>query len=126
MEQFFEQITIALMIGHLAVLYRRILAHEEILNWWFRFGSRFEGKWFWKPIWGCHLCISGQIALWTYVINWFLVVILTGNGATRSFVGSAIPIYPEWNYNVLNLLIFVGATIGFAFFINLLYSKAED
>ena len=113
------------MIGHLAVLYRRILAHEEILNWWFRFGSRFEGRWFWKPVWGCHLCISGQMALWTYVINWISVVILSRNTATFDFLSSVVPVFTRWDFSVLNGLIFVSLTIGFAFFVNLLYSISE-
>jgi hypothetical protein len=52
----------------MGVVYILILSREPILNWWFRFGARFEGRFFWKPIWGCELCFSGQAALWMYII----------------------------------------------------------
>ena len=126
MEQFFEMFTMALMIAHLAVLYSRILSHEDVMNWWFRWGSQFEGKWFWKPIWGCHLCISGQIALWLYMANWIFASIWAGNMGRSYFIYKIIPIYQEWNYNALDLLIFVCLTIGISYLLNALYTKAED
>ena len=60
----------ALIIAIVAYVYREILAYEDVLNWWFKFGLRFEGKWFYKPVWGCQLCFSGQVALWIYTLNW--------------------------------------------------------
>jgi hypothetical protein len=47
-------------------VYVFILSREDILNWWFRFGERFNGRWFYKPVWDCEKCISGQMALWSY------------------------------------------------------------
>lgn len=52
-----------------------IMPNEPILNWWFRFGNRIGIKvvkgeeverWFYRPIWGCEKCLSGQVALWCY------------------------------------------------------------
>ena len=60
----------ALIIAVVAYVYREILAYEDVLNWWFKFGLRFEDKWFYKPVWGCQLCFSGQVALWIYTFNW--------------------------------------------------------
>lgn len=50
--------------GISGAVYRFVLSHEPVLNWWFRFGDKYEGRWFYPPIWGCHKCISGQLALW--------------------------------------------------------------
>ena len=58
------------IIALFSITYRMILAEEDILNWWFRFGLRYENRWFYKPIWGCALCFAGQTAFWTYLINW--------------------------------------------------------
>jgi hypothetical protein len=66
-DYFFECFFIALGCGVIGAVYRGILAYETILNWWFRFGSRFEKRWFYEPMWGCVKCITGQLALW-----WFL------------------------------------------------------
>jgi hypothetical protein len=59
-------ITYAALIGLFSVVYRYILAYEQILNWWFKIGMRYEKRWFYKPIWGCEMCIAGQAALWLY------------------------------------------------------------
>ena len=60
----------ALIIGITGVIYRMILAYEPILNWWFMFGLRYEKRWFYKPVFGCEFCFAGQIAFWSYLINW--------------------------------------------------------
>jgi len=54
--------------GVIAVVYRRVLAYEPILNWWFMFGNKFEKRWFFNPIWGCTRCISGQLGLWSFLL----------------------------------------------------------
>lgn len=53
--------------GIIGSVYRCLLADEPILNWWFMFGQRFEKKFFYRPVWGCPKCISGQLALWFYM-----------------------------------------------------------
>lgn len=32
-------------------------------------GKELDTQWWWKPLWGCAKCVSGQMALWTY---WFI------------------------------------------------------
>ena len=57
-----------------------IMPNERILNWWFRIGTRVgikhvgppgqeseRERWFYRPIWGCEKCLSGQIALWSFI-----------------------------------------------------------
>lgn len=69
---FLEIYFIAISAGLIAAIYKGILAYEPVLNWWFRFGNKYEGKWFFPPIWGCIRCISGQMGLWAFI---FLKVI---------------------------------------------------
>lgn len=60
---------LALGCGVVAAIYRGVLAYEPVLNWWFRFGNRYEGRWFFAPVWGCVKCISGQLALWFFLFT---------------------------------------------------------
>lgn len=55
---------VGIAAGIFAAVYRHILAYEPILNWWFKIGLKYEGRWFYSPVWGCHRCISGQLSLW--------------------------------------------------------------
>jgi hypothetical protein len=66
-----EALAMAGAIGIIAVVYIHILSLENILNWWFRWGNRFERRWFFRPLWGCEKCFAGQVALWLYVIIHF-------------------------------------------------------
>lgn len=116
----------AALIGLFAVVYRHILAYEEILNWWFRFGSRFEQRWFYKPVWGCELCISGQIAFWTYAFNWIVGSYFNGNSVVRSVVFKIIPTYQWQNNNALEGFIFVCTSIASAFIIYKGFRQIKD
>lgn len=116
----------AALIGLFAVIYRHILAYEDILNWWFRFGSRYERRWFWKPVWGCEICISGQLALWTYALNWFCQVILSGKGVVSDFVFFLTPIYHQEHFSVLGVLIFVCEAVAFAYLFNKALNKLNN
>lgn len=84
----------ALVIGAVSgmggTVYRLILAYEKILSWWFKFGAKYENKWFFPPVWGCQLCISGQIAGWSFIILKILPVLLTESGRFSSFAGPAM------------------------------------
>lgn len=62
--------------GIVAAVYRCVLAYEPVLNWWFKFGARFEGRKWYPPIWGCLTCISGQMGLWFYLLlsHWTLSI----------------------------------------------------
>jgi hypothetical protein len=79
---FIECFLLAAGCGTIAVVYRWVLAYEKIMGWWFHFGNRFEGRWFFPPIWGCHKCISGQMGLWFYVF----LEIFRGFEATNTLV----------------------------------------
>lgn len=105
----------AALIGLFAVVYRHILAYEPVLNWWFVWGARFEDKWFYKPIWGCELCISGQLALWSYALNWFAYRYFDLFPGLSEFILYLVPLYRPYNFNVLEGLIFITQAIASAF-----------
>lgn len=98
------------LIAVFSVSYRLIMAYEPILNWWFKFGLRFQSKWYYKPIWGCEFCFAGQVALWTYLLNWIAVNFNTSATFWR-YLFKVIPNYQQDNFNALNGLIFVFGTI---------------
>lgn len=62
-----EALLWGLAVGILGATYRHIIAAEETFNFWWRFGARFENRWFWKPIWGCGHCFAGQFTAWTWL-----------------------------------------------------------
>lgn len=34
-------------------------------------GREIDEQWWWKPLWGCSLCVSGQMAFWLYFyLSW--------------------------------------------------------
>ena len=100
----------SILIAVFAVSYRLILAYEPALSWWFKFGLRFHKRWYYAPIWGCELCFAGQLALWTYCLNWFLVI-LEQSSPFRAFLLLIIPNYHQASFSVLNGLIFIAGTI---------------
>lgn len=83
-------LAIAGVSGLVAAVYRGILAYEPILNWWFRFGNKYEKKWFFKPIWGCHLCIGGQFGLWLYLLLVAMPTLLNQYGQISTFGNGAV------------------------------------
>lgn len=89
----------AAIIAVVSYVYREILAYEPVLNWWFQFGLKFENKWFYKPIWGCQLCFSGQVALWIFIFNW-LSNNLDKNAPFWRLIFFLIPNYGKIEYNV--------------------------
>lgn len=66
--------------GVIGAVYRFVLAYEKILSWWFRFGNRFERRWFFKPVWGCAKCFAGQMAGWSWLVVAIIPAILTHCG----------------------------------------------
>lgn len=89
----------ALIIAVIAYTYKEIIGREDILNWWFKFGLRFENRFFYRPIWGCEKCFAGQVAFWIYIFNW-----LSTNFDTKApfwrFVFFLIPKYNIETYSV--------------------------
>ena len=112
----------ALMIGITGVIYRMILAYEPILNWWFMFGLRYEKRWFYKPVFGCEFCFAGQIAFWSYLINWASTN-FNGNAPFWRFIFFFIPKYGKTDFNVFVGLFSVSLTIFITFLISKIIKK---
>lgn len=56
--------------GLTAYVYCHILTAEgNILSWWYRLLQPLELRcnYIWKPLIGCHECVAGQMALWSYL-----------------------------------------------------------
>lgn len=100
----------SVLIAVFAVSYRLIMAYQPVLSWWFQFGMRFTGKWFYLPIWGCELCFAGQVALWTYLLNGLAVNFNTTDPFWR-LIYKVVPNYRQAEYNALNGLIFIFGTV---------------
>ena len=115
-----ELIIFSAVFALIAVVYIKILSYEEVLNWWFKFGLKFENKWFWKPIWGCHLCFSGQLALWTYVFNW-ISADLNHNALIWRFVFFFLPEYSMKEFSLFFAVFSISTTIFFSFLIGKVY-----
>ena len=60
---------LGVIAGIVATVYVNVLSKEEHFAWWWQFGNRFEHEWFFKPIWGCHKCFSGQFCLLVYLFH---------------------------------------------------------
>lgn len=115
----------ALIIGITGVIYRLILAYEPILNWWFMFGLRYEKRWFYKPVFGCEFCFAGQIAFWSYLINW-VSIYFNGNAPFWRFIFFLIPEYNFKDYGVFWLVSFVCLAIFFAFIIGKFIERLKN
>lgn len=107
----------AVIFAIVAVVYIKILAFEDVLNWWFKFGLKYENKWFHKPIWGCHLCFSGQLALWSYLANW----VTGGKGVFSDFIFFFFPKYGFGEFSVFWLVYSITLTILASFAVGKLY-----
>lgn len=113
----------SLLLGITAVIYKNFLAHEEVLNWWFRFGDKYEGRWFYKPIWGCVYCISGQLALWFYLVNWFGSVNFIKNSFLSHFISFLVPNINPGNFSLLGLIIFICTVIFIVHILDKYFNK---
>ena len=116
----------ALVLGITAVIYKNFLAHEEVLNWWFRFGARFEKRWFYKPIWGCVYCISGQLALWVYILNWIQQVNFIKNSFLSDFLSFLAPKITPGSFSLLGAAIFICTVIFLVHILDRYYNKTFD
>ena len=107
----------AVVFAVIAFVYREILSREKILNWWFKFGLRFEKRFFYRPIWGCEKCFAGQLAFWTFFLNWLSTNFDT-NAPFWRFVFLFIPKYGKTDFNVFVGLFSVSLTIFITFLIS--------
>ena len=107
----------AVVFAVIAFVYREILSREKILNWWFKFGLRFEKRFFYRPIWGCEKCFAGQLAFWTFFLNWLSTNFDT-NAPFWRLIFFFIPKYDKTDFNVLVGLFSVSLTIFITFLIS--------
>lgn len=114
---------LAISIALIAISYRNILAYENILNWWFRFGSKFENRFFYKPIWGCVKCISGQIALWFYLLSWLHNSYFYKNTFLSDVFLFLYPRGNEMNYNLFGAIFLIFTTILITNVLDKFYNK---
>lgn len=114
-------IAFGILIGFCANVYANVLSHEEVLNWWFRFGARYEGRWFWKPIWGCQNCIAGQWALWFYIFR-----VISDRFFPQGEFFCILTRYPKIEPSLLEGLILVLISIGSAKAFNYLNNRIDD
>ena len=99
----------SLVISIIAVTYIRILSFQPVLNWWFMIGLEYEKRWFYSIIWGCQLCLSGQIAMWTYLLSW---------------IGWNVQLFPELqvaDHSIFWMVFFISSTIFTTFIIGKIY-----
>lgn len=115
----------SLIFAVIGVVYIKILAQEPVLNWWFKFGLKFEKKWFWWPIWGCHLCFTGQLALWTYVINWISQT-KAGNVPFFNYLFLIVPKYVDREMSLFWLVFSITSSILSAFVIGKIYDHINQ
>lgn len=116
-----ELIVHAFIFAFIAVVYIRILGHERILNWWFQFGLQYEQKWYWKPIWGCYLCLSGQLAFWSYLLNW----IFAETDGKASFFDYVFIFFPKYGFEIYS--VFYGVfSIVTAIFASVIIAKIHS
>lgn len=78
---YYDLILHAAGLGALAVCWATILVGDGMLlapvqaAWrgWYRqrYASELDEAWWWKPVWGCYICTSGQLGLWGYIyLTW--------------------------------------------------------
>lgn len=68
MNEIFNALGWGFCCGLVATVYRGVLAYEPYFTKWWAFGARFEGRWFFKPVWSCSHCTGGQLAAWSFLI----------------------------------------------------------
>ena len=100
------EISIAIKISIIAIVYILILQHEKPFNKWFSFGYKyFRDTFIYKPVFSCEKCFAGQIALWKYLAEVFY--------------------FKTIKYNFFEHIYFVSITILITFFLAQLYKKIE-
>lgn len=105
----------AILVGITFSVYGLILSSEPVLNWWFRLGSRHERKWFWRIVWGCHICAAGQFAFWSYVLSWLNASYFDGKGGKSEDIAEAVSLYHFSEFGFFWLVAYVSVSIFSAF-----------
>lgn len=86
------------IIAICAVIYSTILAEDRMILGWLRQRLEKFPEWIYFPLIGCFKCVSGQLALWMYVLLHY------------------------WNYDIFSHVSFICVTI----FISLIINKITE
>ena len=60
-----------LKLGVIAYALGVMMQPNMVLNWYYRLIDRIPYDFIFKPLGGCNICLSGQIALWFYLITYW-------------------------------------------------------
>lgn len=107
----------AFIIAVVSYVYKEIIGREAVLNWWFKFGIRFENRFFYRPIWGCEKCFAGQTALWIYILNWSSTN-FDKNAPFWRFIFFFVPKYDLKQFDVFSGVFFVFLTVLLTFLLS--------
>lgn len=112
-------IGIALLSAIIAIVYRKILAYQPVLSWWFKFGLDYSNKWFYQPIWGCEKCFAGQLTLWFYLLS----IIGSKISLFSGLIFYIIPDVSIHTFNLFTLVLGVCVAVGTTHLFNYLTNK---
>jgi hypothetical protein len=125
--QFLQSMSLAILAGLTAVIWKEVLGYKlPFINRFFQWGSRFENRWFYKPIWGCSQCFAGQFALWVYLFTHFKVVILSGFGPGWLPIGKVVICSTNLQYSITGHILAVSAAIYLATIFTNIFNRAEN
>lgn len=116
---FIDALLISFMAALIAVVYKEIIGYEDFFNFWWRFGSRYEDRWFYAPIWGCSKCLAGELSFVAYVlvkISFVLPRHLTISGLSVHLQG----------YSLFGHIFAVAAAIYFTFIVTSIFQKTKQ
>lgn len=122
---FIETLFFAICAGLCGSIYKGILSKEPVLNWWFVFGLKFEERWFYPPVWGCVRCISGQMALWSYLLFKLIPSILTQHAPGSQNSGAFLYWYPNGFFLLYGLIIAICGAIFTAMVFSVVIEKVK-
>lgn len=66
---FIHATLLGIIAGMIGTVYITVLSSQEAFNFWWRFGAKYEKKWFYAPVWLCEKCFAGQFAAWFYLFG---------------------------------------------------------
>lgn len=126
-KDFLESMCLAVAAGLIAVTWRQVLAYKfPPVKKFFMWGQKFEGKWFYEPVWGCSMCFAGQFALWAYLLLRFKVVIYITFDGLRAFSLLPALVPTSLTYSIVgHLTAICGAIVLSAIFTNK-FNRAEN
>jgi len=64
-----------------------------------------DSQWWWKPLWGCALCVSGQLAFWGFLYYVYYAL------PSLSWCGYAAAYSPWWHSVCISATLFLTAVL---------------